>query len=86
MTQLERNYINVTKKKTGEKKGKVKVGKLKLTKETVKDLTAGEGKQIKGGLVITVHYLCVEVKTVVCNTVVQPSCNTCTPEQCVVRK
>ncbi len=36
-------------KKTGAKKGRVKVGKLKLNKETVKDLTGSEGKKIKGG-------------------------------------
>lgn len=28
----------VTKRKAGQKRGKVKVGKLKLNKETVKDL------------------------------------------------
>ena len=43
----------VTKKKarvTGAKKeGKVKVGKLKINKETVKNLTDGEVKGIKGG-------------------------------------
>jgi hypothetical protein len=76
----------VAKKKTGEKKGKVKVGKLELNKETVKDLTSGERRQIKGGVVVTVHYLCVPVQTVVCNTVVQPTCHTYTPQQCVVRK
>jgi hypothetical protein len=40
----------VTKNKTGEKRGKVKVGKLKLNKETVKDLSAEEQKKVKGGL------------------------------------
>ena len=44
----------VTKRKsTSEKeveKGRVKVGKLKFNKETVKDLVGNEGKQIKGGL------------------------------------
>lgn len=39
----------VTKSKAGQKKSKVKVGKLKLNKETVKDLTGKEKKQIKGG-------------------------------------
>ena len=29
--------------------GKVKVGKMKVNKETVKDLSAGEKKSIKGG-------------------------------------
>ena len=42
----------VTRNKTGEKKGKVKVGKLKLNKETVKDLTAGHQKHIKGGRIL----------------------------------
>lgn len=44
----------VTKRKsTSEKemkKGRVKVGKLKFNKETVKDLVGNEGKQIRGGL------------------------------------
>lgn len=35
-------------KKTGAKKGRVKVGKLKLNRETVKNLTSEEKKQIKG--------------------------------------
>jgi len=39
----------VSKNKTAEKRGKVKVGKLKLNKHTVKDLTSIERKQIKGG-------------------------------------
>jgi hypothetical protein len=42
----------VTKSKTSanaQKKVRVKVGKLKLNKETVKNLSAGEGKKIKGG-------------------------------------
>ena len=38
----------VTKTKTGEKKGKVKVGKLKVNKETVKELSGIEEKQVKG--------------------------------------
>ena len=32
-----------------EKKRRVTVGKLKLSRETVKDLTGGEQKEIKGG-------------------------------------
>lgn len=32
-----------------EEKGRVKVGQLKLGRETVKKLAAGEQKQIKGG-------------------------------------
>ena len=39
----------VTKTKTGQKKGKVKVGNLKLNKETVKDLSAKEQVKVKGG-------------------------------------
>lgn len=37
-------------KKTGAKKGTVKVGKLKLNRETVKNLTTEEKKKIKGKL------------------------------------
>ena len=37
---------------TGSKKGRVKVGKLELNKETVKDLTSGEKKGVKGGSVV----------------------------------
>ncbi len=44
----------VTKKKSTsekeEKKGRVKVGKLKLNRETVKDLTGREQQRVKGGL------------------------------------
>ncbi len=36
-------------KKAGAKKGRVKVGKLKLNKETVKDLSGDRQKKIKGG-------------------------------------
>ena len=39
-----------TKTKGSQKKGKVKVGKLQLNKETVKDLTGGQKKQLRGGL------------------------------------
>jgi hypothetical protein len=40
-----------TKKKDGasEKKGRVKIGKLRVNKETVEDLTNKEAEQIKGG-------------------------------------
>jgi len=39
------------KKRTGTaaKKGRVRVGNLKLNKETVKNLSGSERKQIKGG-------------------------------------
>jgi hypothetical protein len=43
----------VTKSKTRQKKGSVHVGKLKLNKETVKDLAAEDLKKVKGGLVVT---------------------------------
>jgi len=39
----------VTKSKTGLKKGRVQVGKLKFNKETMKDLSGSKKKQIKGG-------------------------------------
>ena len=38
----------VTKNKTAQK-GKVKVGNLKVNKETVKDLTSSQAKKIQGG-------------------------------------
>lgn len=37
-------------KKSGTKKGRVKVGKLSLNKETVKNLSAGEKRRVKGGV------------------------------------
>jgi len=39
----------VTKKGGRTKKGRVKVSKLKLNKETVKSLSAGEKGKVKGG-------------------------------------
>ena len=45
----------VTKSKkqpAAEKRRKVKVGALKLNKETVKELTDGETRGVKGGLII----------------------------------
>ena len=42
--------VTKSKSKTSEKKGKVKVGKLKLNKETVKELSTGERKEIRGGV------------------------------------
>lgn len=39
----------VTKNKTSERKEKVKIGKLKLNKVTVKDLAGGEEKKVRGG-------------------------------------
>ena len=44
----------VTKKKsTAATKGRVKMQKLKLSRETVKNLSASEEKQIKGGALPT---------------------------------
>jgi hypothetical protein len=40
----------VTKSKSAKKP--VKVGKLKLNKDTVKDLTAKDAKKVKGGAVV----------------------------------
>ena len=54
----------VTKSKARANKGKVKVGKLKVNKETVKDLTADEKKQIKGGRVTATGIICPLPKTV----------------------
>jgi hypothetical protein len=39
----------VVKKSSGKKGSRVKVGKLKLTKETVKNLTKTEAKKVRGG-------------------------------------
>jgi hypothetical protein len=48
----------VTKKKSTvekeEKKGRVEVNKLKLNKETLKDLTSDEAQRVKGGTGLTV--------------------------------
>ena len=55
----------VTKSKTVAGKGKVKVGKLKVNKETVKDLTADEKKQVKGGKLTGTGIICPTIKTVV---------------------
>ena len=40
----------VNKITTEQKKGKVKVGKLKLNKESVKELSSSKKRQIKGGV------------------------------------
>jgi hypothetical protein len=39
----------VTKSKTTQKKGMVEIGKLKINKETVKDLTSRQAKGVRGG-------------------------------------
>jgi len=41
--------VTKSKTKTGAKKIRVKVGKLQLNKETVKDLSPSQGKGIRGG-------------------------------------
>jgi natural product precursor len=41
--------VTKAKKGTGEKKGKVKIDKLKLNKETVRNLSDSEAKKVKGG-------------------------------------
>ena len=45
------------KKRNASEKKKGKVSKLKLNKETVKDLTAGEMKGIVGGAAAFTHYV-----------------------------
>ena len=58
----------VTKTKAGQKRGKVKVGKLKLNKETVKDLSAEEQKKVEGGRLI------IKIPTNTCKTVCNFEC------------
>ena len=54
MYTLATNHEGVTtivnKITTEQKKGKVKVGKLKLNKESVKELSSSKKRQIKGGV------------------------------------
>ena len=54
----------VTKKrsmnKVEQKKGRVKVGKLKLKKETVKNLSGKEEKLIRGGVIRRTHETCAD--------------------------
>jgi len=40
----------VSKSRKGTKRSQVEVGKVKLNKDTMKDLTASKKKQIKGGV------------------------------------
>jgi hypothetical protein len=47
----EGNVVTKAKITGSQKKGNVKVGKLKLTKETLKDLTRKEQSLVKGGAV-----------------------------------
>lgn len=39
-------------KKTDKKNGKVKIGKLSVKKETIKDLEGAERRKVKGGLLV----------------------------------
>ena len=49
---LEKGAITlVIKNKAAEKKGKVKVGKLNINKETVKDLTTSDKKGVRAGAI-----------------------------------
>ena len=43
--------VTKSKKTSAGKKGRVRVGKLKVNKETVRDLLGNEKMQIKGGLI-----------------------------------
>jgi hypothetical protein len=53
----------VTKSSAGtKKKGKTKVGKLKLNRETVKNLSSKEQEKVKGGIIP-------RIPTITCGTV-----------------
>ena len=41
----------VTQTQTAKKKGKVNVSKLKVNKETIKDLTGDQKKKVRGGAI-----------------------------------
>ena len=56
----------VTKKKRGQKRGKVKVGKLIVNKETFKDLTPSQTKGIQGGAIKRESILCSAFCTIPC--------------------
>ena len=47
----------VTKSKAANESNRIKVGKLKVNKETVKDLTTAELKQVKGGWIRPPDYM-----------------------------
>ena len=63
-----------------KKKDRVKVKKLKLNKETVKDLSGAEQKRVKGVLLAT--NICPDTH-ILCVSVVYPTGNNCTVEHCV---
>ena len=65
----------VTKSKAAQNRGKVKVGKLKLNKETVKDLSGSERKKVKGGL----DFIIAPIKTSPCIPVIKSADNRCRP-------
>ena len=56
----------VTKKRGGQKKGTVKVGKLIVNKETFKDLTTNQTKGIQGGAIKRESILCTAYCTIQC--------------------
>ena len=56
----------VTKNKRGQKKGKVKVSKLIVNKETFKDLTPSQTKGIQGGVIKRESILCSAFCTIPC--------------------
>lgn len=56
----------VTKNKRSQKKGKVKVGKLIVNKETFKDLTPRQAKGIQGGVINRQSKLCSVICTIQC--------------------
>ena len=63
----------VTKSKAAQNRGKVKVGKLKLNKETVKNLSGNERKKVKGGL----DAIIIPIKTSPCIPVIKSADNRC---------
>jgi len=50
--------VSKSKPKTSQKKSKVKVGKLVLKKESVKDLSSSERRRIKGGIIGLMYPTC----------------------------
>ena len=63
----------VTKSQSAQKRGKVKVGRLKLNRETVKDLSGSERKKVKGGL----DKIIVPIFTNTCFPVIKSVHNNC---------
>ena len=48
----------ITKSKAAQKKGYVKVGKLRLKKETLKVLTGSEARKVRGGVLPATKSVC----------------------------